>query len=176
MASTRPHECSPTWRHGSAEGSERTSGGNGKTAPTASKNCDSVACQSSTRRLLPLADWFLAHVRTSGRPTGAAQPVFRQSRSSPPLRSCPRLTRSNRRGTDPYARWCGRGGAARCLPIPIFGAYRPITRESQFGRRWQSKKSDQIEILLRISLGRRNLEAGVCRDAVLPGMRRGVLD
>src|SRR6516225_5556007 len=25
----------------------------GKTAPTASKNCDSVACQSSTRRLLP---------------------------------------------------------------------------------------------------------------------------
>src|SRR5436309_141954 len=29
------------------------------------------------------------------------------------------LTRSNRRGTDPYARWCGRGGAARCPPIPI---------------------------------------------------------
>src|ERR1700739_3152346 len=50
--SARPHECSPTWRHGSAEGYERTSGGNGKTAPTASKNCDSVACQSSTRRLL----------------------------------------------------------------------------------------------------------------------------
>src|SRR5262245_19746891 len=66
-----------------------------------------------------LADRFLAHVRTSGRPTGSAQPVFRRSRSSPPLRSCPRLTRSNRRGTDPYARWCGRGGAARCPPIPI---------------------------------------------------------
>src|SRR5512135_375402 len=29
------------------------------------------------------------------------------------------LTRSNRRGTDPYARWCGRGGAARLPPIPI---------------------------------------------------------
>ena len=27
---------------------------------------------------------------------------------------------SNRRGTDPYARWCGRGGAARLPPIPIF--------------------------------------------------------
>ncbi len=27
-----------------------------------------------------------------------------------------RLTRSNRRGTDPYARWCGRGGVAR-LPL-----------------------------------------------------------
>src|SRR6516165_7519717 len=53
LASARPHECSPTWRHGSAEGYERTSGGNGKTALTASKNYDSVAYQSSTRRLLP---------------------------------------------------------------------------------------------------------------------------
>ena len=26
---------------------------------------------------------------------------------------------SNRRGTDPYARWWGRGGIARCPPIPI---------------------------------------------------------
>ena len=25
----------------------------------------------------------------------------------------------NRRGTDPYARWCGRGGVARRPPIPI---------------------------------------------------------
>jgi group II intron maturase/reverse transcriptase-like protein len=32
---------------------------------------------------------------------------------------CPSLTLSNRRGTDPYARWCGRGGAVRCPPIPI---------------------------------------------------------
>jgi hypothetical protein len=66
-----------------------------------------------------LADRFLAHVRTSGRPTGPAQPVLRRPRSSPPLCSCPGLTRSNRRGTDPYARWCGRGGAARRPPIPI---------------------------------------------------------
>ena len=28
---------------------------------------------------------------------------------------------SNRRGTDPYARWCGRGGVARRPPIPIDG-------------------------------------------------------
>ena len=28
----------------------------------------------------------------------------------------------NRRGTDPYARWCGRGGIARCPPIPIDGS------------------------------------------------------
>src|SRR6516225_6521338 len=35
---------------------------------------------------------------------------------------CPSLTPSNHRVRDPYARWCGRGGAARCPPIPIFGA------------------------------------------------------
>jgi|HubBroStandDraft_6_1064221.scaffolds.fasta_scaffold52029_2 hypothetical protein len=30
-----------------------------------------------------------------------------------------RLKKStNRRGTDPYARWWGRGGTARCPPIP----------------------------------------------------------
>ena len=29
------------------------------------------------------------------------------------------LNPPNRRGTDPYARWCGRGGVARCPPIPI---------------------------------------------------------
>ena len=67
------------------------------------------------------ADGFLAHVQPPGGPTGAAQPLFRLTRSPPTpcLRS--RLTRSNRRGTDPYARWCGRGGAARRPPIPIPG-------------------------------------------------------
>src|SRR6266852_6396934 len=68
-----------------------------------------------------LADRVLAHVRTSGSPTGPAQPLFRCPRSPPTLCFCPSLTRSNRRGTDPYARWCGRGGAARCPPIPIKG-------------------------------------------------------
>jgi hypothetical protein len=52
-------------------------------------------------------------------PTGAAQQLFRLARSSPNLCARPSLTRSNRRGTDPYARWCGRGGAARHPPIPI---------------------------------------------------------
>ena len=38
------------------------------------------------------------------------------------LRFCnlkPKCNQPNRRGTDPYARWCGRRGAARLLPIPI---------------------------------------------------------
>jgi hypothetical protein len=28
--------------------------------------------------------------------------------------------------TDPYVRWCGRGGAERLPPIPIFGTNLPI--------------------------------------------------
>src|SRR4051812_7574683 len=73
--------------------------------------------QCSGRRRF--ADGVLAHVRTPGGPTGSAQPLLRLTRSPPTLCLCPSLTQSNRRGTDPYARWCGRGGTARCPPIPI---------------------------------------------------------
>lgn len=45
--------------------------------------------------------------------------VFDFSWSPPNLHACAGLTRSNRRGTDPYARWYGRGGVARRPPIPI---------------------------------------------------------
>jgi Reverse transcriptase (RNA-dependent DNA polymerase)/Group II intron, maturase-specific domain len=38
-----------------------------------------------------------------------------------PWRRWWKLNPPNRRGTDPYARWCGRGGIARCPPIPIDG-------------------------------------------------------
>src|SRR5712671_6298601 len=75
-----------------------------------------------------LADRVLAHVRTSGGPTGPAQFVFRRPWSTPTLRSCPSLTRSNRRGTDPYARWWGRGGAARRPPIPISAPFETLAR------------------------------------------------
>jgi hypothetical protein len=73
-----------------------------------------------------LADRVLAHVRTSGGPTGPAQPVFRRPRSSPPLSFCSSLIRSNRRGTDPYARWCGRGDAARRPLSPSLPLKRPF--------------------------------------------------
>ena len=76
-----------------------------------------------------LAHGPLANVRTPVGPTGAAQQLFRFARSSPNLSARPSLTRSNRRGTDPYARWCGRGGAARHPPIPInphVGRVRPF--------------------------------------------------
>src|SRR6202011_3353225 len=37
--------------------------------------------------------------------------------------------------TDPYVRWCGRGGAVRLPPIPIFGTFetcRPTPRTSAY--------------------------------------------
>src|SRR5712672_382867 len=73
--------------------------------------------QCSGRRRF--TDRALAYVLTPGGPTSPAQPLFRLTRSPPTPCLCPSLTRSNRRGTDPYARWWGRGGTARCPPIPI---------------------------------------------------------
>src|ERR1700720_1514985 len=73
--------------------------------------------QCSGRRRF--TDGALAHVRTPGGPTSPAQPLFRLTRSPPTPCLCLSLTRPNRRGTDPYARWWGRGGTARCPPIPI---------------------------------------------------------
>ena len=127
----QPHGCSATWRHGSAEGYVCTFGGNGRTAPTASRNCGAVACRSSTRRLPPArrpGSGACQDTRRSNRP--CATPLSMPS-GSPTLCLCPSLTRSNRRDTDPYARWCGRGGTARCPPIPINQQITGRTRRSR---------------------------------------------
>src|SRR6516165_3367399 len=54
---------------------------------------------------------------------GTEPVVAKPAPQSPALAStpcrCPSLTPSNRRVRDPYARWCGRSGTARCPPIPI---------------------------------------------------------
>ena len=60
-----------------------------------------------------VTDGLLAHGGTRGGPTGPTQQTLRLARSPPPLSARQGLIRSNRRGTDPYARWCGRGGTAR---------------------------------------------------------------
>jgi len=44
--------------------------------------------------------------------------------------------RSNRRGTDPYARWCGRGGAVRRPPIPIIEPHRTGCYIYAGGHKW----------------------------------------
>ena len=41
---------------------------------------------------------------------------------------------------DPYARWCGRGGTARCPPIPIFDPDRPLALSDNNGRSWATKQ------------------------------------
>ena len=83
--------------------------------------------------------WFtnraMAHVRTSSGPTGPTQRLFRDARSSPNLCARPSLTQSNRRGTDPYARWCGRGGVARRPPIPIISTMSAISPAPDLPRR-----------------------------------------
>src|SRR6476620_1399979 len=45
-----------------------------------------------------------------------------------------KLNPPNRRGTDPYARWCGRGGIARCPPIPTEEGCRTAILDHQ--ERW----------------------------------------
>src|SRR5512132_966730 len=63
--------------------------------------------------------WVLAHGSPCDSTAGLVQRFLRLDRPSSIGGIANRLTRSNRRGTDPYARWCGRGGAARLPPIPI---------------------------------------------------------
>ena len=61
----------------------------------------------------------VAHQSHAGCAHGAQQPVLRSNGADPPQCSSSHLTISNRHGRDPYAWWCGRGEAARFLPIPI---------------------------------------------------------
>ncbi len=61
----------------------------------------------------------LADVAPYHRATSLAECLFLCARSASIRNGISCSTLSNRRGTDPYARWCGRGETARCPPIPI---------------------------------------------------------
>ncbi len=50
---------------------------------------------------------------------GSEPPVAERRDARLALRPLGALNQPNRRGTDPYARWCGRRGAVRLPPIPI---------------------------------------------------------
>src|SRR5690242_17460184 len=74
----------------------------------------------------PPCQWELAFPtpdpgEAAGRHGQEAEMVTAAPGPESPAVSEPRspLNPPNRRGTDPYARWCGRGGTARCPPIPI---------------------------------------------------------
>ena len=64
-----------------------------------------------------------------------AKPAPQSPALAPTPCRCPSLTPSNRRVRDPYARWCGRGGTARCPPIPIMGHLRSYAAASVTGCR-----------------------------------------
>src|SRR5690348_7129305 len=75
----------------------------------------------------PPCQWELAFPtpdpgEAAGRHGQEAEMVTAAPGPESPAVSEPRspLNPPNRRGTDPYARWCGRGGTARCPPIPIY--------------------------------------------------------
>src|SRR6266404_2490756 len=127
LASARPHGCSPTWRHGSAEGYVRIFGGNGKTAPTASKNYDGVACRSSMRRLPPVrrpGSGACPDIRRSNRPcatrisTASVSPasmfLLKLNPIEPPWYGpvCPVVWEGRHREGSPYPDPC---------PIPAIG-------------------------------------------------------
>ena len=115
-----------------------------------------------------LAHGHLANVRTPVGPTGAAQPLFRLARSSPNLCARPSLTRSNRRGTDPYARWCGRGGAARHPPIPILGRFDPFAARSG-NDRYCAQRTDRSATLRWRKRGRSRRRSRACQSALEAG-------
>jgi hypothetical protein len=108
-ASARLREFSRTSKRGSVEDCVCISGGSGdplrRTMP--SRHIE-VQRGGGCR----LARGHLANVRT---PVGPAlrNSDFDSLGLPPNLCALPSLTRSNRRGTDPYARWRGRGDAAR---------------------------------------------------------------
>ena len=69
---------------------------------------DGLECQR------PVAD--VSYARGANRTPGL---VLRRSRIAKISSSAKHLTQPNRRGTDPYARWCGRREVVRLPPIPI---------------------------------------------------------
>src|SRR5580704_19693638 len=79
-----------------------------------------ISVQSSGCRRF--ADGVLAHVRTSGGPSGPAQPSLRFTRSAPTLRSVSGLTRSNRRGTWPVCPVVWEGRRREVPPYPDHGS------------------------------------------------------
>ena len=118
--SARPHACSRTWKRGFAEDYARIFGGSGRMGTTVSTNCAVVAYQSSTQRSPPVhrpGSGVCPDTRRSNRPYATTTSTLSVSLDFLFLTQL--KTQSNRRVRDPYARWCGRGGTARCPPIPI---------------------------------------------------------
>ena len=119
-ASVKPHGCSSIWKRGSAEDCVCIFGDSGRMGPNASRSCAVEVLQGS----------LLRSPRAHRRGLGECQDIPRFKRHyattysilSACLASTLRIEAQPGRTAevrDPYARWCGRGGAARRPPIPI---------------------------------------------------------
>src|SRR5262249_42204365 len=85
-----------------------------RTAPSRRIGVQSSGCRR-------FANGVLAHVRTSGGPSGPAHPSLWFTRSPPTLRSVPCLARSNRRGTWPVCPVVWEGRRREVPPYPDLG-------------------------------------------------------
>jgi len=83
-------------------------------------------------------DRALSYVRAPSGANGTAQPRLRRSRPAPPPCRPLKLNPIEPPCTDPYARWCGRGGAARCPPIPIKICFANHPLPAQQGSRYRN--------------------------------------
>src|SRR5499427_3431052 len=116
----------------------------------------------------------------------AAKPAPQSPALAPTSCRCPSLTPSNRRVRDPYARWCGRGGTARCPPIPIHGTEETIdlTRrmvgllvQLMLSRKVPDRRPcPQRDILSAFSRPRRHVKAwSLLSDSLIARAQRAVL-
>jgi len=115
----RPLRCCAASTNGSDGGSAPSSGGNGSADAPVSRRYAALVSTSTWPRKPPAAP--VAH---GGSATAPRSPTRCPTPSSPGLvsplwRTMPWLKSIEPPSTDPYARWCGRDGAARLPPIPI---------------------------------------------------------
>src|SRR5215475_13028880 len=78
--------------------------------------------------------WPLAAQQQSGAHPGPAQRLLRFARPRSRGAQARRLIFAEPPYTDPYVRWCGRGGAARLPPIPIGDYPMRVSTEKRMGR------------------------------------------
>jgi Group II intron, maturase-specific domain len=105
---------------------------------TAPSRRTQVQCSGRRR----FADRCLAHVRTSGGPTGPAQPLLRLTRSSPTPCLCSSLTQSNRRGTRPVRPVVWEGWRREVSPYPDQSSGNPEESASKAAAHlWNEKVS-----------------------------------
>ena len=128
MVSAKPlrHCCASS--SGSDGGCAPSSGGSGSAGAGALRRCVASASTSTWRRKPPAVS--TAHGGSATAPRSLTRYLTLSSPGlvSPLSDTVRSLKFVEPPCTDPYARWCGRGGAVRLPPIPIDGP--PILRAS----------------------------------------------